>query len=59
MDLERVVYSLNVEDIQEVANDILDRDLNESEVLLVERKIGNYIDWHLSVENAIDDAINE
>jgi hypothetical protein len=52
-DNERIVYSLNVEDIQEIANQILDRNLDKDEISLVERSLPGYIDWIQAVENSI------
>jgi len=43
---ENVVYSLNVEDIQTVAEQELDRRLSPEEVRIVEDKIGDYINWY-------------
>ena len=53
---EKVVYSINVEDIQIVAEQELDRRLSPEEVRIVEDKIGDYINWydaiHLTMINA-------
>ncbi|MBI1805964.1 MAG: hypothetical protein HYR76_02795 [Ignavibacteria bacterium] len=53
IDTERIVYSLNVEDIQEVARQILDRELTEKEIALVEESLGDYISWFDAIEFAI------
>lgn len=50
---ERIVYSLNVEDIQTVAEDILDRKLTKKEIALVEDSLGDYIHWYDVIEFAI------
>ena len=50
---ERIVYSLNIEDIQEVAQQVLDRDLTKKEIALVEKSIGDYINWFDAIELAI------
>lgn len=52
-DGRRIVYSINVDDIQEVSRDVLERNLTKDEVFLVENAIGNYIDWFQAIENAI------
>ena len=52
-DSERIVYSLNVEDIQNVAQEVLDRKLKKKEISLVEDSIGNYINWFDVIEFAI------
>ncbi len=49
----RIVYSINVNDIQEVANQVLERDLTNEEIVLVEGSIGDYLDWFQAVENSI------
>jgi hypothetical protein len=45
IDTERIVYSLNVEDIQTVANEELGRDLTLKEIEAVERELGDSIPW--------------
>ncbi|WAC06436.1 MAG: hypothetical protein OS130_09205 [Thermodesulfobacteriota bacterium] len=52
-DNERIVYSINVSDIQQVANEVLDRDLTKKEIRLVENSIGDNIDWFQAIEDAI------
>ena len=51
----RIVYSINVEDIQNVADQELDRELTDEEIILVENRLDEYIDWY----GAIASAINE
>lgn len=55
----RVVYSINTTDIQDVAEQILDRSLTANELSLVEDSIGDYLDWRQAIENAIHKHINE
>ena len=55
MEKEKIIYSINIEDVQNVANEKLNRDLNEDELKLVEDKLGDYIDWF----GAISDTISE
>lgn len=50
---EQIVYSLNVTDIQDVANQVLERRLTKKELLLVKESVGDYVDWFQSIENAI------
>ncbi|MFC1677207.1 hypothetical protein ACFL3G_09120 [Planctomycetota bacterium] len=52
-DDERIIYSINVVDIQEVANQVLKRRLSKEEVALVEESVGGYIDWFQAIENSI------
>lgn len=49
----RIVYSISVSDIQEVAKQVLERDLTKKEVILVEESVGDYIDWFQAIENAL------
>ncbi len=56
---ERIVYSINVADIQEVANQVLERDLTKEEVTLVEDSIGDYLDWFQAIENSINEYVKE
>jgi hypothetical protein len=54
--VERIVYSLCVEDIQRVAREELGRELNEMEVGVIEREVGEYIDWYGAIHVAIINA---
>jgi hypothetical protein len=56
-DNERIVYSLNVEDIQTVSRVYLERELTEREISILEDAISDYIDWTQAFENAISDKI--
>ena len=55
---EEIVYSINVDDIQEVANEVLERRLTRTELLLIKKSVGDHIDWFQAIENAIDKHIN-
>ena len=46
MDREKIIYSINIEDIQNVADQELVRELTENELKIVENKLGDYIDWY-------------
>ena len=56
MDKEKIIYYINVEDIQTVAEEKLGRELNEKELKLVDDKLGNYIDWFEAISLAINNA---
>lgn len=56
---ERIVYSINVEDIQKVAEEVLDRKLTKKEVGLVEDSVGDYLDWFQAIENAINRHVSK
>ena len=48
-----LVYSLNVEDIQDVASEVKNRPLTQKEIAIVVNALGGYIDWRQAVEHAI------
>jgi hypothetical protein len=50
---ETAVYEISVADIQEVADEVLERPLTDTEIKLVENSLGDYIDWFQAIENAI------
>jgi len=54
---EKIIYSINIEDLQNVADQELARKLTEDELKIIEIKLGNYIDWYGSISTAIDDII--
>ena len=56
---DRTVYSISVGDIQEVAKQVLERDLTKKEVVLVEESVGDYIDWFQAIENALRKHVTE
>jgi hypothetical protein len=52
---DKIIYSLNIADIQTVAEECLKRDLNEEELKKVVDKMGDYINWADGISSAIDD----
>lgn len=57
IDTSRIVYSLNVKNLQHVANEELKRDLTEEEIKRVEDKLGDYISWYEAISLAIEDMV--
>lgn len=53
MNGKHIIYSLNVNDLQCVAQDVLNRDLTELEVEIIKRNLGYSIDWYTAVEFSI------
>ncbi len=53
MKSSKIIYSINIEDVQNVAEEEFDRELSEKELKIVEDKIGDYIDWHGAIEMTI------
>jgi len=56
---EKIVYSINVKDLQTVAKDELSRELSPREVEIIEEKIGDYFDWHGAIAAAIEDCVQD
>ncbi len=56
---ERVVYYMNVEDIQTVANECISRSLSDNEIELIEDAIAERVDWFGAIEGAILDKIEK
>ena len=54
---DKIIYSINVGDIQEVANQVLGRRLTKDEIVSVEESVGDYIDWFQAIENSIREHI--
>ena len=50
---DKIIYSLNIEDIQTVAKEELDRELTDEEIALVEDTVGDYIKWYDAIHFAI------
>lgn len=57
IDTSKIIYSLNIEDVQNVATEELGRKLNNTELKIIENKIGDYIDWYESINMAITDNL--
>ena len=50
---ERIVYSLNVQDIQDVASETLGHALTDEQVEIIEEHLGDFIQWHDIIESVI------
>jgi len=57
IDTSRIIYSLNIEDVQNVAEEELGRELTEKELKIVEDKVGDYIDWYSAIDMTIQNEI--
>ncbi len=53
MNPETIIYSLNVEDIQTVAMEIMGRELTEAEINIIIEPIGDRMAWFDAIEGAI------
>jgi hypothetical protein len=56
---EEIVYSINVDDLQEVSSEVLERGLTKREIALVGNSVGNYLDWFQAIEHAIRENVRE
>lgn len=56
---DRIVYSINVEDLQNVAEQELERGLTDEEIKIVEERLGDYIDWYGAIALTLDDVIKK
>ena len=54
INLEKIIYSINIEDVQNVAEEEIERKLTAEELRLVEDTVGDYINWYEAILNAID-----
>ena len=52
IETKKIIYSINIEDIQTVAEQEFDRKLTEEELRLVENKLGDYVGWYEAILNA-------
>jgi len=52
---DKIVYSLCIGDIQDVAEEKLERKLNEQELKEVIEKVGDFISWTDAIENTFHD----
>jgi len=52
--MEKIIYSLTVEDLQQVAEQEFDRKLSNEEITLIEEKVAENITWYEAIVNAID-----
>ena len=56
-EVEKTVYEISVADLQDVAKEVLGRELTEEEIVAVGNSVGDYIDWFQAIENAINDRV--
>jgi len=53
MKKDKIIYSLNIADVQNVAQQELERTLTDSELKMVEDKIGDQFDWYETIASVI------
>ncbi len=54
---QEIIYSLIVEDVQNVAQEILDRNLTEEEIAKIRDLIGEKINWFDAIAETVDENI--
>jgi len=54
---ERTVYEISVDDLQRVAEEVVERELTDDEITAVGNSVGDYIDWFQAIESAIHNCI--
>lgn len=54
---DKIIYSVNVADVQEVAKEVLGRKLTDRELKVIEDRIGDGLDWFGAIESAISEYI--
>ena len=59
MEQERIIYSLNIEDVQTVTSEILDRHLSTNEIAQIEDAVAERIDWFEVIADAVSERIEE
>ena len=52
-DPAKILYSISREDVQNVAEEELNRKLTEEELKLVQGKLGDYVGWYEAILNAM------
>jgi len=51
---DRVLYSINVEDAQKVAQQKLGRELSAAEIAIVEEHLGDQLDWFGAIATVLE-----
>ena len=57
IDTLKIIYSINIEDVQNVAEEELERKLTKKELEIIEDKLGDYIDWYSAIDITIQNEI--
>lgn len=57
-DKGKIIYSINIEDIQNVAEEEYGRALTSAELNIIENKIGEYFEWYDTIDMLIFDELN-
>lgn len=52
---KKIIHSINIEDVQNVAEQELERKLTKEELRLVEDKLGDYVGWYEAILHAMNE----
>jgi len=55
----KVIYSINIEDLQTVAEQEIERELTDEEIEKVEKRLGDYIDWYGAIASTLNEVIKK
>ena len=55
----KVIDSINIEDLQTVAEQELERKLTDEEIKNVEKRLGEYIDWYGAIASTLSEVIKK
>lgn len=56
---DKIIYAISVEDVQQVAQMEMNRDLTDSELKIVEVNIGDQFDWFEAIASVIQTRIKK
>jgi hypothetical protein len=56
--MDDIIYQLSIEDIQTVAQEVLERDLTKEEIEIIIDPIADRINWFDIIEAAINEKIH-
>ena len=57
LDPDRIIYSIAVRDVQEIAEQKIERELTPEEIRFVEDRIAAYIPWVNAINMVIDELL--
>lgn len=55
--MKKIIYQITVEDVQEVADQELERELLPQEIELIRHRIAEKIHWYDAIAESIDELI--
>lgn len=55
MEQDKTIYSISIDDVNQVAGEVLSRPLTKQEIKKISEKLGDNIDWFQAIENTLSD----